>query len=103
MIGIRLSRQAQRDSDLEFEPSRERDAAYRHVDEQGSARALMRELDEIGNVPQGSLEEAIWRELGALPRSRRTTPGIEGAASPVVAPAKAGRRQITSSRLTVLR
>ncbi len=26
---------------------------------------------EIGHVEEGSLEEAIWRELGALPRSRR--------------------------------
>jgi len=25
---------------------------------------------EIGHVEEGSLEEAIWRELGALPRSR---------------------------------
>ncbi len=26
---------------------------------------------EIGHVEEGSLEEAIWRELGALPQSRR--------------------------------
>jgi len=26
---------------------------------------------EIGHVEEGSLEEAIWREIGALPRSRR--------------------------------
>jgi hypothetical protein len=25
---------------------------------------------EIGHVEEGSLEEAIWREIGALPRSR---------------------------------
>jgi hypothetical protein len=29
---------------------------------------------EIGHVEEGSLEEAIWRELGALPRSRRQDP-----------------------------
>lgn len=26
---------------------------------------------DIGHVEEGSLEEAIWSELGALPRSRR--------------------------------
>ena len=29
---------------------------------------------DIGHVEEGSLEEAIWRELGALPRSRRRDP-----------------------------
>jgi hypothetical protein len=28
-------------------------------------------LNEVGQVKAGSLEEAIWCELGALPRSRR--------------------------------
>jgi hypothetical protein len=27
--------------------------------------------DDVGHVPAGSLEEAMWAELGALPRSRR--------------------------------
>jgi hypothetical protein len=29
----------------------------------------------IGDVEEGSLEEEIWRELGALPRSRNQKPG----------------------------
>ncbi|HKJ61916.1 MAG TPA: hypothetical protein VKA94_07950 [Hyphomicrobiales bacterium] len=29
------------------------------------------EIGRIGTVEEGSLEEDIWRELGALPRSRR--------------------------------
>ncbi len=34
------------------------------------ASELLCELDDIGEIETGSLEEAIWAELGALPRSR---------------------------------
>jgi hypothetical protein len=37
----------------------------------GLAGSILSELNEIGRLEEGSLEEAIWRELGALPQSRR--------------------------------
>lgn len=56
--------------------------AYRRSSQEGGARqstrwkarlqALFETLpDNIGEVPEGSLEEQIWRQLGALPLSRR--------------------------------
>jgi hypothetical protein len=74
MTGIRLSQQAQ--LELERELRIESDAERPREDEQSADQTspLLREMSGIGLVEEGSLEEAIWRELGALPTSRRGKP-----------------------------
>jgi hypothetical protein len=37
-------------------------------------RVTLRGADGVGVVDRGTLEEEVWGELGALPRSRRRAP-----------------------------
>jgi hypothetical protein len=56
---------------LHFAPEEENAATLHEAENARRERGASR-TGTIGTVEEGSLEEEIWRELGALPRSRRT-------------------------------
>lgn len=55
-------------NDLDF--ASEDEGTLPHDGERSTDGADWSRIGRIGTVEEGSLEEEIWRELGALPRSR---------------------------------